>query len=241
MFELTLQVKKFIIFSCIVFLQLFLNGYIRILFLKTLPTSLDFFYYDGTYYFILIINIAVCYFFSGIICSEYKDKTGLVILPLINKNKLVIGKYLANLLLVILITFVHFSLLILFGYNFYGEPIFNTWILSFWVAILYIITLGSIVTFFSSFMSSSTLIIVFITGLTFIGFDFIDGFVMSLFSDLQPIYSLSHLSKLILDITFIDFDITQKYISIEAILMIMLFYVTIFLILALYLFKRRES
>ncbi len=240
LFELTLQVKKFIIFSGIAFLQLFLNSYIRILLMKALPTSLDLFYYDGTNYFVLIINIAVSLFFSGIICSEYKDKTGLVILPLIDKNKLVIGKYIANLLLVIGITIIHFSLLILFGYNFYGEPIFNTWILSFWVVILYIITLGSIVTFFSSFMSSSTLIIVLILGLTFIGFDFIDGLFISLFSDLKPIYSLSYLSKLILDIILIDFDISQKYISIGAILIIMLIYIIIFFILALVLFKRRE-
>ncbi len=239
-FEITFQFKKFIIFSSITILQLFLNCYLIILTGSSLTGSLDWFYYYGTTYFSTIIMITVCFFFSGIISSEYKNKTGLILIPLTSKNKFLIGKYLANLILVIGIVVIHYSLLILLGYNFYGEPIINTWIFSFSFALLYIIALSSLVIFFSSVMPSqiSTFIIVF--GLAIIGFDFINVFIEIMFSGFKPIYSLTYLSQIITNITILDFDFTQDYVSVEAILTVFLFYIIFFFIMALILFKRRE-
>lgn len=239
LFEIRLQVKKFIIFLVIVILQLFLNCYIRFITGSSLSGSLDWFYYDGTTYFVLIVTLAVCFFFASIICSEYKDKTGLTILPLINKYKLMIGKYIANLFLIIIITVIHYSFLILLGYYFYGGPIFNTWILSFGFSVLYIIALSSIVTFFSSFMPSPTPVIIIVFGLIYFALEFI-AFYINRLVDLEPIYSLLYLSMIITNVALLDFDLAEVYISAEVVIAVFLIYFIFFFIFSLLLFKRRE-
>ena len=255
LFEISLSIKKFIIFSIIVIFQLFLFNYIRFINGSMLSGRLDLFYIDGTNLFVQIIILAVCFFFSGIICSEYKDKTGLIIMPLINKYKLLIGKYLANLCLVIGIAVIHYSFLILLGYNFYGEPIINTWILSFGFCVLYIFALSSIVTFVSAFMPSPVPVIVLVGGLAVIGFEFIDLFVMRMLYDFEPLYSLTYLSKIIPNILDLDFFTTKRYVeegfpkvlykqwyvpSVEGALTMLLLYGIIFFILAILIFKRKE-
>ena len=245
-FEIRLQMKKSIIFSIIIILQLFLLYYIRLIFGSYLFSSLDMFYSNATQYFaFILLPLIVCFFFSGIICSEYKDKTGLTILPLINKYKLIIGKYFANLFLIIGIATIHYLILILLGYNFYGKPIPYTWIRSYGFSVLYILGLGSIVTFFSSFISSPPLVIILVFGLIFFAFPMaIDPFFSSLaypHEFLRPIFSLDYLSGIITDLTGSAYLTSKSYIRIVApALVVLLFYAIIFFILALLLFKRRE-
>ena len=108
-FEMTLQIKKFIIFSSITIVAIILNSYLPYILIPQLqvPNTQVYFYQSGLNTFYLIIIFAVCFFFSGIICSEFRDKTGIIIFPKINKYKLIIGKYLGNLTLV---TGIHASL-----------------------------------------------------------------------------------------------------------------------------------
>ncbi|MHA2131705.1 MAG: hypothetical protein ACW99L_17190, partial [Promethearchaeota archaeon] len=161
------------------------------------------FYSNATQYFAyILLPLMICFFFSGIICSEYKEKTGLTILPLINKYKLIIGKYCANLFLIVGIATIHYLILILLGYNFYGKPILYTWIHSYGFSVLYILGLGSIVTFFSSFMSSPPLVIILVFGLIFFAFPLaIDPFILGMNPTLRPYYSLEYLSFKISDLT----------------------------------------
>jgi len=241
-FEIRLQMKKFIIFSIITIVQLFLLYYIRLIFGSYLFSSLDMFYSNATQYFaFILLPLIVCFFFSGIICSEYKDKTGLTILPLINKYKLIIGKYFANLFLIIGIATIHYLILILLGYNFYGKPIPYTWIRSYGFSVLYILGLGSIVTFFSSFISSPPLVIILVFGLIFFVFPMaIDLFFRGIDPDLIPIYSLEYLSGRITYLTDPAYFASKWYNRIVAPALVLLFYAIIFFILALLLFKRRE-
>ena len=197
LFEISLTIKKFIIFSIIVIFQLFLFNYIRFIFGSQLTGRLDLFYIQGTNLFVQIIIFAVCFFFSGIICSEYKDKTGLIIMPLINKYKLLIGKYLANSILVIGIVAVHYLTMILLGFYFYGGPILNTLLHSFSFAVLYVLALGSIATFLSSFMPSITPVIIITSGLVILGFPIIDNLIMTISIEFEPLYSLMYLYNII--------------------------------------------
>ena len=242
-FEIRLQMKKSIIFSIIIILQLFLLYYIRLIFGSYLFSSLDMFYYCATQYFaFILLPLIVLFFFSGIICSEYQDKTGLTILPLVNKYKLIIGKYFANLVLIIGIATIHYLILILLGYNFYGKPILYTWIRSYGFSVLFILGLGSIVTFFSSFMSSPPLVIILVFGLIFFAFPMaIDPFLQGIDPTLRPIYSLEYLSGIITYLTdrMIFTHKSTLRVLVEASL-VLLFYAIIFFILALLVFKRRE-
>ncbi|KKN41381.1 hypothetical protein LCGC14_0723770 [marine sediment metagenome] len=86
----------------------------------------------------IIIVLAVNLFFGNIICSEFKNKTGFEILPLINRYKLLVGKYLANSTLVIGNVIVHYLTMALYGYYFYGSPILSTLLYSFGFAVLYL-------------------------------------------------------------------------------------------------------
>ena len=102
LFEIKLHVKKFIIFSIVTILLLIISSFLPYLLFPTyqMPSTQADFYQGGLSNSLLII-IAVCLFFSGIICSEFKDKTGIIVFPKINKYKLITGKYLGNLTLVI--------------------------------------------------------------------------------------------------------------------------------------------
>ncbi len=255
-FELHLHIKKFVIFLVVLILQLFFFSYIQYYFIPNteLPSSVLHFYAGGTYSLYLFLLFAVCFFFSGIICSEFKNKTGSTILPLISKYKLITGKYLANLIFVIGLTLIYYLILMLLGYNFYGEPVSPRLILSFGFSVLYILALCSFVTFFSSFMPSpSSIIILFIGFFTF----YIDGTINNLVMEttgLEPLYSLSYLFEIIPHIFFPSFpknrysiisdgNETYKYWyypNAEGSLITLSLYAVIFFILALIIFKRKE-
>ncbi len=256
-FELHLHIKKVVIFLVVIILQLFFFSYVQYYFFPNntlLPSSVLSFYAEESYGLYLFLIFAVCFFFSGIICSEFKNKTGSTILPLISKYKLITGKYLANLIFVIGLTMIYYLILILLGYNFYGEPVSPRLILSFGFSVLYILALSSLVTFFSSFMPSpSSIIILFIGFFTFYIDMMINNFVMETIG-LEPLYSLSYLFEIIPHIFYPNFpkdrygiisngNETYKYWyspNAEGALITLSLYAVIFFILALIIFKRKE-
>jgi len=248
-FEIRLHMKKFIVFSVATILLLTINSYIPYVFISSrmLPDSQAFFYEFGTMYFLIILVLAVSFFFGGII-SEFKNKTGLEILPLTNRYKLLIGRYIANSILVIGIVTVHYLTMALFGYNFYGGPLLKTLLYSFSFAVLYVFALGSIVTFFSSFLPSPILVIIIISG--FILFvDAMMGFlIMGISSELEPLYSLVYLFEIIRYILYPDFfamerfDPTGRWLfpSIEGAFITLSLYAIIFFLMGSLIFRRRD-
>ena len=198
-FELKKQKKKLYFFLVITILIGFLLGYILNLIPSNLlaDTQTDFFN-NGLQFISFLTLFAACLFFSGIICSEFNKKTGFIVFPKINKYKLIVGKYLGNLISVVAIVTVYYLLLALLGFYYYGGSINPRLFYSYGIAILYVIALSSFVTFFSSFMRSVNLTIISTLIILFMGFNIADQIVVLVFADkFEPLYSLAYLGSLI--------------------------------------------
>jgi len=198
-FELKKQKRKFYFFLAITILIGFLLGYILNLIPSSLLADSQTDYYNNGLQFISFLTLfAACLFFSGIICSEFNKKTGAIVFPKINKYKLILGKYLGNLISVIAIVTVYYFLLGLLGFYYYGGPINPRLFYSYGIAILYVIALSSFVTFFSSFMRSVNITIISTLIILFMGFNIVDQIVVLIFADkFEPLYSLAYLGSLI--------------------------------------------
>ncbi|MFX0007953.1 MAG: ABC transporter permease [Promethearchaeota archaeon] len=246
-FEIRLQLKKFVIFSGISILILFLDQFIRTIQTQFLDDQFYFYKY-GLGPFTLIISFAVSFLFGGIICSEFKNKTGLEIIPLIHRYKLILGKYLANSLLVIGIISVYYLTMALFAYYFFAGPLLKTLLYSFSFAVLYALALGSIATFLSSFLRSIIPIILIIVGYTFIGDLIITSIIRGINNQLEPLFSFDYLFNIVENILYPNFTQWNRlspsgiwmFPSIEGALIILSLYIVSFLVLSILLFKRRE-
>ena len=198
-FELKKQKKKLYFFLAITILIAFLLGYI----LQLIPSNLladsqTEFFNSGLQFISFLTLFAACLFFSGIICSEFNKRTGFIVFPKINKYKLILGKYLGNLISVVLIITTYYLLLALLGFYYYGGPISPRLFYSYGIAVLYVIALSSFVTFFSSFMRSVNLTIISTLIILLMGFNIVDQIVVLVFADkFEPLYSLAYLGNLI--------------------------------------------
>jgi len=199
-FEMKKQKKKLYFFTVIAILIAVLTGcYILNLFPDFLlaDTQAEFFS-SGLNFISFITLFAACLFFSGIICSEFNKRTGFIVFPKINKFKLIIGKYLGNLILVVFIVAVYYFILGLFGFFYYGGPINIRIFYSFGFAVLYVIALSSFVTLFSSFMKNVNITIIITLVILLMGFNIADQIINLIFADaFEPLYSLAYLGNLI--------------------------------------------
>lgn len=254
-FEVKLQKKKFIIFSIITIIYFFFTGILPHFFFSnmTLPYSQIDLYQSFLVSFMMILFLTTGFFFSGIICTEYKKKTGLTLLPLIEKHNLIIGKYIANYILVLGIAAIHYFLMALLNFYFYAEPIPPSLLLSFGYLALFILALASVTTFLSSFMPSGGSVLAIIIALLLFGFSIIDIFVSS--TPLEPLYSLPYLYNIISSIMYPNFSTMERYHeytqdniihriwsfpSAEGALLVLTLYTIIFFLLGYLLFKRRQ-
>ncbi|MBY9009475.1 MAG: ABC transporter permease [Candidatus Lokiarchaeota archaeon] len=264
-FEMKKQRKKLYFFTVIAILIAVLLSYILQLFPEFPLSDTQAEYFSSGLGFISFITLfAACLFFSGIICSEFNKRTGFIVFPKINKYKLILGKYLGNLILVVFIVAVYYFILGLFGFLYYGGPINIRIFYSFGFAVLYVIALSSFVTLFSSFMKNVNVTIITTLIILLMGFNIADQIVTLIFADsFEPLYSLAHLGKLITSILQNPFpDIRYWEISFggtgpggfgghftvgswitPSILMgttLLLVYIVAFFVLAAILFKRRQ-
>ena len=218
-FELKKQWKKFIAFSLVAVSFVILLSYLPYYLIPDNPlpdTQADYFQ-SGLGFIILIVIFGSCFFFSGIICEEFDKKTGFITFPIINKYKLVIGKYLGALTLMIGVNASFYIALGVLGIYWYGGPINYRYYYSFGIAILYVLAVGSFVTFFSSFMKNVNMTIVSTIMLLLIANMIIDSLVILLYPTFEPIYSLNHASELISYILVEDFPtkLEDRYEEIE--------------------------
>jgi len=205
-FELKQRWKKFVIFSIIIGLFGLLSVIGYVLFPENSLPKTQAQYFEDELGLIILINIfSVCFFFGGIICTEYSKKTGYVVFPKINKYKLIAGKYLGALTLVIGVTGVFYYVLGLLGLYFYGGPITSRLYLSFGIACLYVLAVSSFVTLISSFMRNANITIVTTILMLLIGFYIIASLVVLWNPDIEPLYSLNYLSNLITSVLRKDF------------------------------------
>jgi len=198
-FEMKKQRKKLYFFTMVSILVAVLLGYILQLFPEYLLSDTQAKFFSGGLSFISFITLfAACLFFSGIICSEFNKRTGFIVFPKINKYKLIVGKYLGNLILVIIIITIYYFVLGLFGFFYYGGPINIRIFYSYGFAVLYVIALSSFVTLFSSFMKNVNVTIITTLIILLMGFNIADQIVTLIYADsFEPLYSLAYLGNLI--------------------------------------------
>lgn len=211
-FEMKKQKKKLYFFTVITILVAVLTAYILPLFPDfPLSNTQAEFFNSGLNFILFITLFAACLFFSGIICSEFNKRTGFIVFPKINKYKLIIGKYLGNLILVVFIVAVYYFILGLFGFLYYGGPINIRIFYSFGFAVLYVIALSSFVTLFSSFMKNVNITIIITLVILLMGFNIADQIVNLIYAEsFEPLYSLAHLGKLITSVLVNPFP-TLRY------------------------------
>ncbi|MFX1393230.1 MAG: ABC transporter permease [Promethearchaeota archaeon] len=211
-FELKKQWKKFVVFTIISVAFVFLLSYLPYLLVADLPlpkTQAEYLQ-SGIQFLSLIIIFGSCFFFSGIICTEFGEKTGYISFPIINKYKLIIGKYLGSLTLITGVISAFYIALGMIGMYYYGAPINYRYYYSFGIAMLYVLAVSGFVIFFSSFMKTTNMTIVSTLMLLLIANMIIDNLIILLYPDFEPIYSLNHASKLVSYILEKDFPTTRE-------------------------------
>jgi len=256
-FEIKKQRKKFFAFLVLIIMVSIaiavISGFMK-------PDTKSEFFLTSLFFIIYLEDFAACLFFSAIICSEFDKKTGYIVFPKINKYKLILGKYLGNLILVITLITSYYLIIGVLGLFYYGGETSIRLFYSYLIALLYLSALSSFVTFFSSFLKSvnGTIVITFI--LLLLGFLMIDQIIALIFAEkFEPLYALAFLGNLIANILADPFP-SPRYIKIPldfenpsgpkmvqwltpsigmGITMLILFTVLFFTLAAL-LFKRRQ-
>ena len=245
--ELKLQKLKFTIFSCFSIVLFIVTGVLP--FISHIPTIQANYLLNCSFLYIFMVLLSIGIFFSGIICSEYRRKTGLTSFPLINKSQLIIGKYIANYILVIGIAVIYYSFMGIFSYYFYGGPILYTIFISFGFLALYLLALASFTAFLSSFMPSPLPVFAIMTGFLLFGGLIIDPVLRSISTDLEPLYSLLYLYGIVSYTLYPNFSSIERYYepgdiwrfpSAEGAIIALTIYTIIFFLLAYLIFRRRQ-
>lgn len=214
-FEMKKQWKKFIIFSALAVVFVFLLSYLPYLLVpdNALPeTQIDYFQ-SGLGFFLMIVIFSACFFFGGIICSEFSEKTGHIVFPIINRYKILVGKFLADytMLMGVIATF-YFSL----GYlslMYYSILWIDRILMSFGIAALYALGISSFVTLFSSLLKSVSMSIVASIMFLLIANMMIDSLLGLWLYEIEPIWSLNYMSNLVTYIMESDFASMDRYVT----------------------------
>ncbi|TXT60736.1 MAG: membrane protein of unknown function [Promethearchaeota archaeon] len=258
-FELKKQWKKFVAFSLITVLLVLLSGYIiySVRPQSRIPSDQLIYFSNNMGFINFILIFASCFFFAGIICTEFNKNTGAILFPKINKYKLIIGKFLGSYSFLMAIAFVYYSTLGILGFYFYDLPINYRYFQSFGICLLYILALGSFVTLFSSFLKSENITIIVSIVILIIAFSTVQQIITLVIPEVEPLYSIQYVSNLLSSILQLDFPKTleERYTeftlqnftfrtwltpSIEGGITVMLLYTVICLLIASISFKRRQ-
>ena len=189
--ELRLRWKRILIFSIVsvVFVLLFSFFY---------PYHFDegqFFRYELDFFRFFIVFIS-CFCFSDVVCSEFAKKTGYIIFPKINRYTLIVGKYMANLSIMILLVIIHYLMLDLSVWVIYNTVIPESNI-SLGMAIFYIITLSALITLFSAIMPKANLTTIIVILIYLVGFPVLEQVLTAINPEIEPIFSLNFIGNLI--------------------------------------------
>jgi len=245
--ELKLQKLKFTILSCLSIVVFIVVGVLP--FISNMPSTQAFYLHGCSLFYMFMVLLSVGIFFSGIICSEYRMKTGLTSFPLINKSQLILGKYVANYILVFGIAVIYYSFMGIFSYYFYGGPILYTIFISFGFLALYLLAFTSFTAFLSSFMPSPLPVFAIMTGYLLFGGLIIDPVVGGVSADLEPLYSLMFLYGIVSYTLYPNFSSIERYYepgetwrfpSAEGAIIALTIYAIVFFLLAYLIFRRRQ-
>lgn len=154
------------------------------------------FYQNALTYFRFFLIFVSCFFFSDIVSSEFSKKTGYIMFPKINKYKLIVGKFVANLNIIIILVILYYLTM-----NFSTMVIYDTVIpesyLSLGIAIIYTITLSTLILFLSSIMPTVNFTTITVILLYIIGFPILEQALTAINQEIEPIFSLNYIGNLI--------------------------------------------
>ncbi len=215
------------------------------------------YYRKGIDYFRFFLIFVSCFFFSDTVCSEFSKKTGYIMFPKINKYKLFLGKFVANLNIIILLVIIYYLTM-----NFSSMVVYNTIIpesyLSLGIAIIYAITLSVLILFFSSIMPTVNFTTIIVILLFLIGFPLLEQTLTAINQEIEPIFSLSYVGNLInhmipggllggerwVWVPYADETLppVKRWLTptIEVGILIMILYTLLFLLLTFLTLKRKE-
>ena len=155
----------------------------------------EFFRYELGFFRFFIIFVS-CFFFSDIVCSEFTNKTGYIMFPKINRYNLIVGKYIANLSIIILLVILHYLMLNISVLIIYDTVIPESYI-SLGIAIFYTITLSALILLFSTIMPKANLTTIIIILIFLVGFPVLEQVLTAINQEIEPIFSLSFIGNLI--------------------------------------------
>ncbi len=116
--------------------------------------------------------------------------------PKINKYKLIVGKYIANLSIIILLVILHYLTLNISIMVIYDTVIPESYI-SLGLAIMYTITLSALILLFSTIIPKVNLTTVTVILIFLIGFPILEQVTTAINQDIEPIFSLTYIGNLI--------------------------------------------
>ncbi|MGQ4872992.1 MAG: ABC transporter permease [Promethearchaeia archaeon] len=258
-FELKKQWKKLLVFIGMSIGFALLGSYLPYLLApdNPLPSTITDFIQDSFSFITMIIIFSTCFFFGGIIVEEFSERTGHIVFPIINRYKILFGKYLGAFIMEILVIAAYYSTLMYLGFMYYGNPLPLRIIFSFLMAILYMLAVSAFVTMFSSFMKSISMTIVATIMILLIVNMMVDQIIGLTIPDFEQIYSLNYMSNLIKYVLEPEFP-KERYVeisygpgdafktkrwltpTIETGIMIALSYFIICIIISLSIFRRKQ-
>lgn len=190
--EMRFRWKRFLFFTII-------TAFYAFLFSFTFPYHYDinFFYRQSLRYFKVFLIFVSCFFFADIVCSEFRRKTGYIMFPKIDKSKLILGKFIANLNLMFWIVVLYYLITNFCTILIYGKIIPES-NYSLGIAIIYTITLCTSVIFFSTILPRVSYVIVTVILLYLIGFPALEQILTTINQEIEPILSLWYIGNLII-------------------------------------------
>lgn len=198
-FEMQLHKIRFIILTAIsIFLMVF-SGFLPTIllpfgFMSSSPYS---FFAMSLTLFQFLAPLISCFLFSGVICTEYKRNVGFLRLPVLKKHQILIGKFLGNYILTLILVAILYAMMTVFAFLFYGPPIVLTPLISFTFLSLFLLAYCSIVTLLSSFMPSALSVIITALALFLFVFSILQTIGQAIFPELEPLYSLMYVFNIV--------------------------------------------
>ena len=142
-----------------------------------------------------LVLISATSYGGSIIVTDFEKLTGNILFPKISRERLFVGRFLANYLMnafVILFYYILVAFIVFIKYT--GIPKI-LWTSLGW-ALLYVLLILSFTILFSSFMKSTAGAVVFSLALNMIAFSIIQS-ILSLISSIEPLFSLPYYATII--------------------------------------------
>jgi len=116
--------------------------------------------------------------------------------PKINRYKLIGGKYIANLSIIVLLVIIHYLTLNISVMLIYDTVIPESY-LSLGIAIFYTITLSALILLFSTIMPKVNLTTIIVILIYLVGFPVLEQVLTAINQEIEPIFSLNFIGNLI--------------------------------------------